>query len=489
MQIDCQNLIGGAWRGAADTAENRCPADTDIVIGTAPVSGASEAEEAVAAAKAAFPSWAATPAPARGALLFKLADLVEAETDRLARALSLEEGKVLPEAVGEIGKTVRYLRFSAGDCRRMTGMTAEAEVPGTFAMTTWRPLGVVALITPWNFPVAIPLWKIAPAVGAGNTVVLKPAPETPATAHIIAELCQRAGFPDGVVNVVHGDAAAAIALVDHPDVEAVSFTGSTEVGLKIEARCGELHKRVQCEMGGKNPLILLDDGDIETAAACAAKGAFGSTGQRCTATSRAIVMAGVADAFVARVAELARAIRPGHPLDEATTMGPSVSERQLEQVLKYMGIGEGEAETVVGTGRLTGGALGRGYFPAPTLFDRVPTTARIATEEIFGPVLSVIRVETVEEAIAAANGVRYGLTGAVFTQDLSRAFAMIDRLEAGMMHVNNPTIGGEAHMPFGGIKQTGVGPREMGPGAWKFYAEEKTVYINHGGAARGGNLY
>jgi acyl-CoA reductase-like NAD-dependent aldehyde dehydrogenase len=489
MKLDCLNLIGGAWSAAADSAPNRCPADPDQVLGTAPVSGAAETNAAVEAARAALPGWSATPAPARGALLFKLVRLIERDAEKLARTLALEEGKIIAEARGEVGKALRYLEFAAGDARRMTGITSESEVPGTFGMTVWRPLGVVGLITPWNFPVAIPLWKLAPAVAAGNTVVLKPAPETPATAHLIGELCQEAGFPAGVVNIVHGDAAPAIALVEHPDVAAISFTGSTEVGLKIEARCGALHKPVQCEMGGKNPIIVLDDADLDMAAACTAQGAFGSTGQRCTATSRAIVMASVADAFVEKVAALGRAVRAGHPLDEATTMGPAVSERQLAQVMKYMEIGAGEARAVIGPGRLTDGDLGRGYFPAPTLFDGVDPGARIATEEIFGPVLSVIRVDTVEEAIAAANAVKYGLTGSVFTNNISRAFQMIQHLDTGMMHVNNHTVGGEAHMPFGGVKQTGVGPREMGPDAWKFYAESKTIYINHGGGARKGNLF
>jgi len=489
MNLHCQNLIGGRWQAGESTAPNTCPADTDQVLGSAPISGAEEARAAVAAAAEAFPAWAETPSPKRGEALFRLVRLIERDAERLARALSLEEGKLIAEPRGEVAKTLRYLEFAAGDAPRMTGITSECEAPGALAMTLWRPLGVVGLITPWNFPVCIPVWKIAPALAAGNTVVLKPAPETPACAHIIGELCQEAGIPDGVVNIVHGDAAPAKALIEDPRVQAVSFTGSTSVGLMIEARCGALHKRVQCEMGGKNPIIVLDDADLDMAAAACAKGAFGSTGQRCTATSRAIVMEGVADAFVERVAAHAREVVAGHPLDAATTMGPSVSQRQLDQVLRYMDIGAGEAETVCGGGRLSEGALGRGYFPAPTLFDRVDPGARIATEEIFGPVLSVVRVPDPHAAIEAANAVRFGLTGSVFTRDIGRAFQVIKYLETGMNHVNNPTIGGEAHMPFGGVKETGVGPREMGPDAWKFYAEEKTVYINYGGGTRGGNLY
>jgi acyl-CoA reductase-like NAD-dependent aldehyde dehydrogenase len=489
MNIDAKNLIGGHWMHGVETVPNICPADVNEIVGSRPNSSASQAEDAVEAAKVALPAWRDTPAPKRGEYLFKLVRLLERDTEKLAKALSLEEGKILPEARGEVAKTTRYVEFAAGDARRMTGITAESEIPGTFAMTMWRPLGVVGLITPWNFPVCIPLWKIAPAIAAGNTVVLKPAPETPATAHLIGKLCKEAGIPDGVVNIVHGDVEPATAILEHPDVAAISFTGSTEVGRIIEGRCGALHKPVQCELGGKNPIIVLSDADIDLAASACATGAFGSTGQRCTATSRAIVMEDVADAFVAKVLELAAAVRAGHPLTSTTTMGPSVSERQLETVLSYMEVGKGEAELRCGGHRMVEGGLDKGFFPAPTLFDHAAADSRIATEEIFGPVLTVIRVKSVDEAIAAANGVQFGLTGSVFTQNISYAFQVIHELEAGITHVNNPTIGGEAHMPFGGIKATGVGPREMGPDAWKFYAESKTVYINHALAKRTNNLF
>ncbi|MGB0639666.1 MAG: aldehyde dehydrogenase family protein, partial [Myxococcota bacterium] len=360
MRIDCTNLIGGEWVPTANTVENRCPADIDELLGTAPASGVDEANAAIAAAKAALPAWRETTAPQRGALLYRLVRLLERDTDRLAEALSREEGKIFREAKGEVGKTIRYVEFAAGDCRRMTGITSESELPGTLAMTMWRPHGVVGLITPWNFPVCIPLWKIAPAVAAGNTVVLKPAPETPMTAQIIGELLMEAGFPPGVVNIVHGDVAPAQALIEHPDVKAISFTGSTEVGRIIERACGERHKPVQCELGGKNPLIVLDDGDITKAAAACALGAFGSTGQRCTATSRAIVMNEVADDFVEQVLGLAASMRAGHPMDERTTMGPSVSDRQLEQVLRYMEIGQGEASLRCGGSRMLDDGLDKG---------------------------------------------------------------------------------------------------------------------------------
>jgi aldehyde dehydrogenase (NAD+) len=429
---------------------------------------------------AALPGWSGTPAPQRGDILFRALRLFEDNTDRLARALALEEGKILAEARAEVVRAIRYLGYAAGDARRLYGITAPSETAGTLAFTLWRPHGVVGLITPWNFPVCIPVWKLAPALVAGNTVVLKPAPETPWSASLVGELFEQAGLPKGVLGIVHGDAEPAKALIDHPDVKAISLTGSTAVGRSIERRCGELHKPVQCELGGKNPLLVLADADLDAAARAIALGAFGSTGQRCTATSRAIVHASVADDLLSRVIALAQNVRAGHPLDSETTMGPSVSERQLETVLSYVEIGKGEAKLASGGRRLTEGALARGFFPEPTIFDGVERDARIAREEIFGPVLSVMRFESLDDAVSIANAVDFGLTSAVFTRDVSTAFALIEALDTGMTYVNAPTIGGEAHLPFGGIKATGVGPREMGPDAWKFYAESKTVYLHHG---------
>ncbi|MBM4391008.1 MAG: aldehyde dehydrogenase family protein [Deltaproteobacteria bacterium] len=489
--VHVQNLIGGRAAPAlsGDTLVNTCPAD-GAVLGSAPRSGRADAEAAVAAAHAAFPAWASTPAPVRGDLVFKLARVLETRAEEISRALALEEGKIIAEARGEVQKALRYVIFSAGDARRMAGITVPSELAGTFAFTMWRPHGVVGLVTPWNFPVCIPLWKLAPALVAGNTVVLKPAPETPWTAALIGEICTEAGLPAGVVNVVHGDAEPAIALIEHPQVHAISFTGSTEVGLRIEAACGRLHKPVQCELGGKNPILVLDDADVDAAALACAQGAFGSTGQRCTATSRAIVDHAVADAFVERVVALAEAIVPGHPLQEGVSMGPSVSERQMDKVLSYNEVArDGGAVIRIGGARGTHGNLGQGYFPMPTVFDQVAPDARVATEEIFGPSLAVIRVGNTDEAIVAANAVEFGLTSSVYTSDLSRAFRVIERLDTGMTQINAPTMGGEGHLPFGGIKKTGVGPREMGPDAWKFYAESKTVYINHAAAARTSKFY
>lgn len=491
MQKDSFNLIGGERTGAlsGEWTDNLCPAD-GVFIGRVPRSGKADAEAAIVAAHRALPAWSRTPAPVRGDFLFRVVRLLEERAEELSRALALEEGKVIAEARGEVQKALRYVQYAAGDGRRLYGLTAPSELPGTHAFTLWRPRGVVGLITPWNFPVCIPLWKLAPALVAGNTVVLKPAPETPLSASLIGDILMDAGLPAGVVNIVQGDAEPAIAILEHPFVEAVSFTGSTEVGRYIERRCGELHKAVQCELGGKNPIIVLDDADLDRAAAATALGAFGSTGQRCTATSRAIVHRGVADAYVERVAKLARGMRAGHPLDPATSLGPQVSLRQMEKVVSYSEIASADgARVVVGGGQLTEDGLDRGFFSAPTIWDEVRADARVAVEEIFGPCLSVIRVDSLDEAIAAANAVPFGLTSAVFTRDISRAFACIEGLDTGMTQVNAPTIGGEGHLPFGGIKATGVGPREMGPDAWKFYAESKTVYINHGGGERTTKFY
>lgn len=489
--VHVQNFIAGQHCPSisGETSPNLSPADGEV-LGSAPRSGRADAEAAIAAARAAFPGWADTPAPSRGDLLLKLARALERRAEEVSRALALEEGKVIAEARGEVQKALRYVVFAAGDGRRMNGITAPSELAGTFAFTLWRPHGVVGLITPWNFPVCIPLWKLAPALVAGNTVVLKPAPETPWTAALIGELVEEAGFPAGVVNIVHGDAEPAITIIEHPDVHAISFTGSTEVGRAIEASCGRLHKPVQCELGGKNPLIVLSDADVDMAALACAQGAFGSTGQRCTATSRAIVDHTVADAFVERILAHARGMVPGHPLHEATTMGPSVSERQMEKVLSFHAIArDGGATIPAGGARATGGGLERGFFPLPTVYDYVRADARVACEEIFGPVLSVIRVGDADEALHAANAIPFGLTASVYTRDLGRAFRFIERLDTGMTQINAPTMGGEGHLPFGGIKATGVGPREMGPDAWKFYAESKTVYVNHGGGARTSKFY
>jgi aldehyde dehydrogenase (NAD+) len=488
-----KNLIGGAWVASAspETTPNRNPANTDDVLGLVPRSTADEARAAIAAAEAALPAWRATPAPRRGQILFEAWRILAARKEDLARALTREEGKVISDARGEVGKALNVAEFTAGEARRLNGETSPSELPNTLAYTVRVPHGVCALITPWNFPVAIPVWKIFPAIVSGNTVIWKPATNTPETATLLAEILVEAGVPAGVVNMVHGaGSAVGDTLARDAAIRAVSFTGSNEVGGALYALCSRDGKKVQCEMGGKNPLVVLEDADVALAAEATVQGAFGSTGQRCTATSRAIVHERVADAFVEKVVARARALRVGDGMDEATEMGPSVDEAQMSTVLRYMEIGRGEgARLLVGGSRLTDGPYARGWFVAPTVFDHVKPSMRIAREEIFGPVLSVIRVKSFEEALAAANDCRYGLSSSVYSSDTNKVFRFIDAIETGIVHVNSPTMGGEAHLPFGGTKATGVGQREMGRTAIDFYTEWKTVYIDYTGQARSTKIY
>lgn len=488
-----RNFIGGEWvdPSSGEWADNANPADTDEIINQFPLSSPSDVDLAVQAARKVQRKWARVPAPRRGAVLFEACRVMRERADELAEALTREEGKILAEARGEVQKSLNLLEFIAGEGRRLDGETVPSEIPSTFACTVRAPVGVVGLITPWNFPVAIPVWKIAPALVAGNTVVLKPAEQTPTTAKIVTEIFAEAGVPAGVLNVVFGAGEKVGArLIDHPEVDAISFTGSTQVGLYAYAQGAKTNKKVQCEMGGKNALILLDDGDVDMAIAAAAKGAFGSTGQRCTATSRAIVHRDVHDAFVAGVVEAAKGVRPGNGLDSNTTMGPSVDARQLEQVLGYVGVAEEEGcHFELPAGRFDDGDLSRGFFPRPTVLTGVTPEMRVAQEEIFGPILSVIAVDSFEEAIAVANNSEYGLSSSIYTRDVARVFHYVDHIETGILHVNSPTIGGEAHLPFGGLKNTGVGDREQGKTAIDFYTEVKTVYIDYAGQVRGGNLY
>ncbi|HEY6122989.1 MAG TPA: aldehyde dehydrogenase family protein, partial [Pyrinomonadaceae bacterium] len=378
-----------------------------------------------------------------------------------------------------------------GESRRMNGETIQSELPLNFAYTLKQPLGVVACVTPWNFPVAIPVWKIAPALVAGNTVVFKPASLTPATAVRIVEIFAEAGIPPGVLNLVLGSGSdAGDEIIAHPAVKAVSFTGSNGVGIRLYEQVSRRGGKVQCEMGGKNPVVILEDADMELAVESTAQGAFGSSGQRCTATSRAVVVNDIADEFVERVATRASSMRLGNGADPNTEMGPSVDESQFKTVLSYIDIGRKDGATLVcGGSRATGGDLKKGYFAQPTVFDRVTPDMRIAREEIFGPVLSVLRVKDFEEAMQVANDCEYGLSSSIFSNDAARIFRFVDEIETGMTHINSPTTGGEAHIPFGGIKGTGIGDREQGSTALDFYTELKVVYVDYTGRKREGNLY
>ncbi|MDR7484438.1 MAG: aldehyde dehydrogenase family protein [Armatimonadota bacterium] len=487
-----KNFIAGRWQESMTDrlVANRNPA-TGEVLGWAPLSSREEARAAVAAAAEALPRWRETPGPVRGRLLFKVLEIFEREIPRLAEVLTREEGKTLAEARGELQRSRNILEYIAGEGRRLRGETLPSEVPHTFTYTRRDPLGVVALITPWNFPAAIPIWKIAPALVCGNTVVFKPATLTPWTASLLLEIFQDAGLPPGVLNMVIGPGATVgDELIAHPAVRAVSFTGSTEVGTRLYQQAAASGKRVQAEMGGKNPVVVLDDADLDLAVAGTIQGAYGSTGQRCTATSRVIVTERIADRFVEDLATRASRLVVGDGLDPATEVGPSVDESQMKTVLRYIEIGQREgARLVVGGGRLTDEAHANGYFVAPTVFDHVTPQMRIFQEEIFGPVLSVCRVSDFDAAVEAANAVRFGLASSIYTRDMAAAMRFVDRSEVGIVHINNPTVGGEAHLPFGGTKATGVGPREQGSVAIDFYSELKVVYLDYAGARRAESFF
>jgi alpha-ketoglutaric semialdehyde dehydrogenase len=478
----CRNFINGRWVESSSglTFERRNPADQSEVVAIVPLSTRKEAREAIAAAKAAFPAWRDTPAPVRGKIIARAAAILEARKEEVARLLTREEGKTLKDSLGEVTRSVNILEFTAGEARRMGGETVPSELPRNIAYTFKQPLGVVGAITPWNFPVAIPVWKAGPALVTGNTMVFKPAEVTPLTAAVIVEIFAEAGVPPGVLNMVLGAGEeVGDELVAHDDVRALSFTGSNAIGGAIYAAGARKMKKCQCEMGGKNPVVVLADADLDLAVESTVVGAFGSSGQRCTATSRVVVEDAIADRFVDALAARARQCRAGDGLDSRVDLGPLVDEKQLETVLRYLEIGKKEAELLVGGSRLTGGAFDRGLFVAATVFDRVPWDSVIAQEEIFGPVISVIRVADFEEAIRVANSVKYGLSSSIYTNDARKIFEFIERIESGMTHVNLPTIASEAHLPFGGIKATGIGLREMGRVAIDFYTEIKTVYIDY----------
>jgi aldehyde dehydrogenase (NAD+) len=488
-----RNFINGQWieSSSTKTVANINPANTDEELGLVRLSTREEARSAVEAAAAAFRAWRATPAPARGRIVAKAARLLEDHKEEIARLLTREEGKTIAEARGELQRSANVADFCAGEARRLNGETIQSELPSNFAYTIKQPHGVVACVTPWNFPVAIPVWKIAPALVAGNTVVFKPATLTPATAVRIVEIFEEAGIPAGVLNLVLGSGSdAGDEITNHPAVRAISFTGSNGVGLNLYEQAARRGAKVQCEMGGKNPVVVLEDADMELAVESTAQGAFGSTGQRCTATSRAVVVDAIADEFTERLVARAQSLKLGDGLDAKTDVGPSVDEKQFETVLRYIGIGREDGATLrCGGMRADGDGLSKGYFVHPTVFSEVTPDMRIAREEIFGPVLSVLRVKDFDEAMRVANDSEYGLSSSIFSNDAARIFRFVDEIETGMTHINSPTTGGEAHIPFGGIKATGIGEREQGSTALDFYTEIKVVYVDYTGRKREGNLY
>jgi alpha-ketoglutaric semialdehyde dehydrogenase len=479
------NFIGGRWVAASSgaTFENRNPADRRDLIGLFAESDAEDVDRAVRAAREALPAWRLVPAPKRGELVFKIGEILKRRKEEIARAMTREMGKVLKETRGDVQEGIDTAFYAGGEGRRLFGETTPAELPNKFAMSVRAPVGVCGLITPWNFPLAIPTWKLFPALLCGNTVVLKPAEDTPHTAVLFFEVLEEAGVPPGVANLVHGRGEiAGAALVAHPDVQLISFTGSSDVGREIAASCGRSLKRVALEMGGKNAQIVMEDADLDLAAEGALWGAFGTTGQRCTATSRLIVHRDVkqkiTDALVAR----AEKIKIGDGLDESVEMGPLIHEAAREKVHGYVQIGKGE-----GARLLTGGTIYEegqwinGWFYRPTIFNRVAPSMRIAQEEIFGPVLSIIEVASFEEAIAVLNGTRYGLSSSIYTRDVARAFRALRDIEAGITYINGPTIGAEVHLPFGGVKETGNGHREAGTTVYDIFSEWKSVYVDYSG--------
>ncbi|MBM3789271.1 MAG: aldehyde dehydrogenase family protein [Acidobacteria bacterium] len=479
------SYINGQWvhPKSERLIRNINPADKRDVIAEFPAATGEDVIRGIEAAHAALPAWKKTPAPERGRVIWRAADLARRRKDEIASTLTREEGKILREASGEVLKGISLLEYYAGAGYRMGGKTLPSEARDTFTYTIRQPLGVVGLIAPWNFPWAIPVWKSAPALVAGNTVVFKPASLTPATSALLCEIYEQAGLPPGVFNMVVGSGAeVGEAIVSSRTVSAVSFTGSNSIGGNLYVKAASRGAKVTCEMGGKNALVVMPDADLDRAAVAIRDGAFGSTGQRCTATSRVIALESVKPALLERLVELAARIKVGPGLDPSVHMGPAVDQSQWQTDREYIEVGRQEgARLVAGGGRPDG--LDQGFFIEPTIFDNVSPQMRIFREEIFGPVLSVSSARTLEEAIGFANSVEYGLTTSIFTRDIDSVMRFIEDIEAGMVHVNEPTVGGEAQLPFGGIKATGVGEREMSEEGLHFFTELKTVFVNFSGQA------
>jgi acyl-CoA reductase-like NAD-dependent aldehyde dehydrogenase len=473
------NLIGGAWRApaSAEYFEDRNPANTSEVVGLFPRSGAEDATAAVDAANGAFDGWRRELPVRRGGYLLRAAAIVRGRLEEITRDFVREEGKPIKEARAEVLRAAEVLEYFAGEGARMSGETLPSSRPGVFLYTLRRPLGVVGIITPWNFPIAIPAWKLAPALVCGNTAVLKPASQAPLAPWHLVNALHEAGLPAGVVNFVTGPGAAVgSALIEHPAVRAISFTGSTEIGTRVYQSGSQRGARVQCEMGGKNPLVVLADADLETAVRLTLEGAFSGTGQKCTATSRVIVEQPLHDAFLSRLVEAAKMLTVGNPLDEDTFVGPVVDESQMTKVLNDIDIGRREgAELLCGGRRLTERGLQRGYFVEPTVFARVTPDMRIAQEEIFGPVVAVMPARDFDDTVALANRTRYGLAASIVTGSLAKAHAFTERVEAGLVMVNLPTVGVEYQAPFGGTKASGTAFKEQGKVAVDFYTEVRTV--------------
>jgi len=479
------NFIGGEWRPAQSgrTFESRNPADGDDLIGHFAASDAADVAAAVRAAEDALPAWRSMPAPKRGEIMYHFGALLGENKERLARAMTREMGKVIAEARGDVQEGVDIAYLMAGEGRRLFGDTTPSELPSKWAMSVREPIGIAGIITPWNFPVAIPCWKMTAALICGNTVVLKPASDTPHCAALLVELMAEAGFPPGVVNLVTGSGAdVGMPLVDSPDVDVISFTGSSDTGRELAGRAARRLKRLSLELGGKNAIAVMADADLDLAVDGIVWSAFGTTGQRCTACSRLVVDENVADELVGRLADRAAGLRLGSGLEVETDVGPLINASAVEKVGGYVEVGTDEgARLLSGGSRAEGDGLARGNFFQPTILDGVKPMDRVAQEEIFGPVLSVIRVSGYEEAATVVNQTRYGLSSSIYTRDTNTAFRAMRDFRTGIVYVNAGTIGAETHLPFGGMKQTGNGHREAGHAALDTFTEWKSIYVDYSG--------
>jgi acyl-CoA reductase-like NAD-dependent aldehyde dehydrogenase len=479
-----QLFIAGEWVDSVSgrTFESLNPADRRDVVGRFQAGTAADVAMAVKAAEMALPRWKATPAPKRGEILYRFGQLMAEHKERLSRAMTREMGKVLTEARGDVQEGIDIAFLMAGEGRRMFGETVPSELPDKWAMSIRQPIGIAGIITPWNFPMAIPCWKMMPALVTGNTVVFKPASDTPHCATLLVELMAEAGFPAGTVNLVTGSGSdVGDAIVDSPDVAVISFTGSTVTGKRIAERAARRLKRVSLELGGKNGVVVMADADLDLATDGILWSAFGTTGQRCTACSRVIVERPVLEPLLERLETRARKLRLGSGLDAATDVGPLINPAAIEKVGSYVDIGRSEGELVLGGGPATAGDLQYGNFFEPTIFSGVAPMDRIAQEEIFGPVLSVVPVEDYQSAVTALNQIRYGLSSAIFTRDANMAFRAMRDFETGIVYVNAGTTGAETHLPFGGWKETGNGHREAGHAALDTYTEWKSIYVDYSG--------
>ncbi len=480
-----KNYIAGEWvrSSSAATFENRNPANRNEILGIFPKSVDQDVQKAIAAAREAYSRWRLMPAPRRGEILFRVGELLLKHKEDFARQMTREMGKVLSETRGDVQEAIDMSFFTAGEGRRLFGQTTPAELPNKFAMSLRMPLGVCSLITPWNFPMAIPSWKLIPALICGNTVVIKPASDTPQSCYNLVKTCEEAGVPKGVVNFVSGSGSdLGAALMTHGDVKLVSFTGSTEIGKTVSVACAPNFKHCNLEMGCKNVIIVMDDAHLDLAVDGAVWGGFGTSGQRCTAASRVVVHKKVYKDFVDRFVARTKSLRVGNGLDPQVEMGPVINQGQLQTVERYVEIGKSEGGKLLAGGhRLEGGEYSQGFFHEPTLFGDVAPSMRIAQEEIFGPVVSVIPADHFEQAVEIANDVPYGLSAAIYTQDVNRAFMAMRDMYTGIFYVNASTIGAEVHLPFGGTKQTGNGHREAGVQALDIFSEWKSVYVDYSG--------